>query len=296
MTPPGSEVATGAVADAANEAKGILRLFFGPIAAELGETIALPAREMRMTRTAAMLQRAEVRVKALSSETPTLVRIPARGALPLLEAASVEDDAFLCEWYADLLANAALGQGTDDLGSFAEITKQLSPRDAHLFQLLVHRHTEQLRNLDDDPTGRTRAGAVRRPLVGLAQMLDSGLAVSSSLDGLLDVSCSWTQNELLVSADNLFRLGLLRDMSRAEVVAPPPSDRAKREVRRVQRIEIRGGRPTTNTPTNVLFQPTRQWVALSHLGLAFARSINPPDAGIPDVALIDPPLRRQIRG
>ena len=273
------ELVAEQVAAAAEEAQGLLTKLLGPLATEVGELLALPLRQRRIVRTAQVLRRAEERVREAEREGEAeRVSVPAKGAVPLLDAASLEDDG-LWERYADLLANAALGRGTDDLASFAEILRQLGHRDAQLLQVAFNHHVMRLREAER----RGDTPPVARPWLDLAEMRQTGHGIAQGLEDLPDVSCSWSRTQIRVSIDNLFRLGLLRDVSATEVAAPDLSGRPER----ISRVSPRESLLRRDRNSRVL-QPTRERVVLSDLGLAFAQAVNPPHVAVPDFELRDP--------
>ena len=84
-----AELGIDAIEQVTSDADGILRRLLGPLAGEAGQLIAMPLRERRLVKTAKMLKRVEEKVQeqlAIGAERQT---IPARGVVPLIEAASL---------------------------------------------------------------------------------------------------------------------------------------------------------------------------------------------------------------
>ena len=270
---------------AAEESKWILGRLLGPLATEIGERLALSHRERRMVKSYEMLTRVEAKIKEHQAATGAeQVLIPARGAVPLLEAASLEDDPSLAAMYEELLANAATGTGTNDLASFTEIVRQFSPLDAQLMQEMFNQHILKIREryLDGGPD---RPGRVERPHFDLAEKVKTGRGSAVRVAGLPDVNYFATAAELRVSVDNLFRLGLLKDVSTQAVSVdnePPFGGRFVTTGSTLASMMASGPR------TAPLYQPSRKTVVLSDLGFAFMQAVNSPSIEIPNVETYEP--------
>ena len=203
---------------------------------------------------------------------------------------SLEEDEELSELYEDLLANAALGRKPNDLASFASILRQLSPSDAQLLQRIFNRYVMRARETDEN-----KHASRPFPSFDLRRMRERpGVSLEVFASDLRRVEHRWTPEDLMISVDNLLRLGVLRDVSSVEVLVDNAFDfrsakfpTAPRPITaRVKRAGVmEKALPTDNTAyreTSVL-QPKRDYVSLSDLGLAFARSVNPPSLVIPEV-------------
>ena len=197
----------------ADETRGILQRLLGPVVTEAGERLALPMRKRRMVKPHEMLTRIEDLIQEhIATSGAERVAVPARGAVPLVEAASLEDDADLSAKYEALLANAALGTGTDNLATFTETLRQMSPLDGQLMQEMFNHHVLQVR-ANYASGGSDRPRSVRRPHFDLDEKVKTGGGTASRMNDLPDVSYSATSDQRRVSADNLFRLGLLKHVS-----------------------------------------------------------------------------------
>ena len=294
-----AELGIDAIEQVTSDADGILKQLLGPVAEEAGQIIAMPLREMRLVKTAKMLQRVEEKIQVEIGKGAERVTVPARGVVPLIEAASLEDDKDLSDLYVDLLSNAALGNGTQDISSFAAILKQLGPADAALLQFAFNSYILSLRR--ELAGGSERAP---RPSLDITSMLVPGQAAVSFGEGLRDAPLTWTTDGLRISVDNLIRLGLLRDVSVVEVrvdggaasyftgtsvSVSPPLEHPTSALR--ESLGLEPGTPgepalPLNAPIrNTVLQPTRDKVALSDLGLAFSRCVNSPGIEIPAVVV-----------
>ncbi len=194
----------------------------GPVAAEIGMTFGdAAARVYRFKRALKLLHK----VQRLASECgydPAAVR--PKILLPILEHASVEDDDVLHDRWAALLANACNPDSDITVSpSFPEILAELSSKEAILLDA-IQRHVESNLGahystfpkqsnwayLVDVGTWKTivqlyaQLGLSRVPtdvLLNYPQLLNAG-----STDATADYS------DFRVTIDNLFRLGLLREV------------------------------------------------------------------------------------
>ncbi|MEM1054551.1 MAG: Abi-alpha family protein [Bacteroidota bacterium] len=274
---------------AASDADGVLKKLLGPFADEAGQLIAMPLRERRLVKTAEMLRRVEEKVQKQLGLGATRKVVPARGVVPLLEAASLENDMELQEQYENLLAHAALGERTQDLASFSSILRQMSPSDAGLLQLVFNRYVGQLRDLEERGKG---AGPV--PALDLKRMREGQGVIVQRVSGLRPLEYRWTPESLSVSLDNLFRLGLLRDLSEVQVLigdSPIWGIQRTRRSTTLRRVGI-ALRDREEVADGVggrrVFQPYRERIALSALGLAFALCVSPMGLELPDIQLNEP--------
>jgi predicted transcriptional regulator len=111
---------------------GLLKRIAGPLADEIGESLALAARPYRILRSVKMLHKTQ-RMLEDAGVNPQVV--PPRLFLPMLEAASIENDEDLHTRWAALLANAA--SAPDSVHpSYIEVLKQLTPVEARLLDAL----------------------------------------------------------------------------------------------------------------------------------------------------------------
>src|SRR5207245_4265961 len=104
----------------------------GPLADEVGESLALVARPYRIMLAAKMFQKTQ---RMLNEAGVTPHAVPPRLFLPILENASIQDDEDLHTRWAAMLANAAASKNTVH-PSYIEILKQLAPEDAALLDKL----------------------------------------------------------------------------------------------------------------------------------------------------------------
>jgi hypothetical protein len=112
--------------------KGLLQRVAGPLADEVGETLALIARPYRIKLSLKMFQKTQ---RMLSEAGIAPQTVPPRLFLPMLEAASIENDEELHTKWSALLANAASSPNKVH-PSYIEILKQLTPEDARLLDRL----------------------------------------------------------------------------------------------------------------------------------------------------------------
>jgi hypothetical protein len=112
--------------------KGLLQRVAGPLADEVGESLALIARPYRIRLSLKMFQKTQ---RMLSEAGIAPQAVPPRLFLPMLEAASIENDEDLHTKWSALLANAASSPGKVH-PSYVEILKQLTPDDARFLDRL----------------------------------------------------------------------------------------------------------------------------------------------------------------
>lgn len=110
----------------------IVKRVAGPLADEIGESLAVLARPYRIMLSVKMFQKTQRMLKE-AGITPQAV--PPRLFLPILEGASIQDDDDLHTRWSALLANAATSPGLVH-PSYVEILKQLTPEDAQLLDRL----------------------------------------------------------------------------------------------------------------------------------------------------------------
>ena len=132
--PVSSAAAENAISEVSQAAEGLLKRLLGPAIDEAGLILQDKVRVYRLKNTLRALDR----VRALLSEANIEPRqVPLRALLPLLDGVSLEDDEFLREKWARLLASAA--SSTDEYlahPSFARILSEMSAREAKLLDLM----------------------------------------------------------------------------------------------------------------------------------------------------------------
>lgn len=199
-------------------------------------------------------------------------RLTPKALVAIGNGASLEYDASLAEKWAALLANAAEGWENGRAASFAAILGQLTPDDAQLLDALQARHVPAETSWQD-PLGHARfleleatRGADLRQFLDVRRSADAVAAPApSGTEALAEALAGLTPPRVRIAADNLFRLGLLSDVSSAMVSRDTGLGR-------------RGILPTAPQffPTN-----DRGAVVLSDLGAAFVRACTPPDLATP---------------
>lgn len=110
----------------------IVKRIAGPLADEIGESLAVLARPYRIMLSVKMFQKTQRMLKEAGIVPQT---VPPRLFLPIMEGASIQDDEDLHSRWAALLANAAVSP-TLVHPSYIEILKQLTPEDAQLLDRL----------------------------------------------------------------------------------------------------------------------------------------------------------------
>ncbi|HZJ17017.1 MAG TPA: Abi-alpha family protein [Chthoniobacteraceae bacterium] len=116
--------------------------------------------------------------------------IPPRTLIPILEGASIEDNAELAELWAALLANAATSEEDVIPPILPSILQQLTPFDAHIFARVHALQVElQTRERDVGPEGELPRWGVRRSEIGLvdadSERLESAINTLTAL-GLIE--------------------------------------------------------------------------------------------------------------
>jgi Abortive infection alpha len=119
----------------------LVKRIAGPLADELGESLALSLRPYRIRLAAKMFQKTQRMLKEIGV-TPHVV--PPRLFLPLMENASIQDNEDLHTRWAALLANAATSPNLVH-PSFIEILKQLAPEDA-IYLDRIYDHVQSKKN------------------------------------------------------------------------------------------------------------------------------------------------------
>jgi hypothetical protein len=153
--------------------KGLLQRVAGPLGDEVGESLALIARPYRIKLSLKMFHKTQ---RMLSEAGIALQAVPPRLFLPMLEAASIEDDEDLHTKWSALLANAAASPGKVH-PSYIEILKQLTPDDARfLDKLYIATNDTRFRQLKgllgEDQFGIPFQNIVRLGLVQTTYQVD----------------------------------------------------------------------------------------------------------------------------
>jgi hypothetical protein len=121
-----------ALAKALESVADLLQRIAGPLADEVGDSFAISYRPYRVKLGLKALQKTQRMLKEAGISPQA---VPPRLFLPMMEAASIEDDEDLHTHWAALLANAAT---SPDLvhPSYIEVLKQLMPVEARLLDAL----------------------------------------------------------------------------------------------------------------------------------------------------------------
>ena len=121
-----------ALAKALESVADLLHRIAGPLADEVGDSFAISYRPYRVKLGLKALQKTQRMLKEAGISPQA---VPPRLFLPMMEAASIEDDEDLHTHWAALLANAA---ASPDLvhPSYIEVLKQLTPVEARLLDAL----------------------------------------------------------------------------------------------------------------------------------------------------------------
>jgi hypothetical protein len=103
-------------------------------------------RYMRWERQMRLMEKASEYMASLGVESPTKP-IPLKLAIPLFEAASLEDDDYLQDLWAKLLVNSSIEGSPIDLNrSYIDILERLSHLDAHILSVIYALPEDELRN------------------------------------------------------------------------------------------------------------------------------------------------------
>jgi len=126
--------ATGKAIDASQKFGGFISRFIaGPIEQGMG-IFEDKLKYMRWERQLRLMQRADKLLREIGLTQPTR-HIPLKLAIPLLEAASLEDDDYLQDLWAKLLVNAANGGSRITLQrAYIAVLEQLTPLEAAILQ------------------------------------------------------------------------------------------------------------------------------------------------------------------
>lgn len=177
--------------------KGLVQRVAGPLGDEVGESLALIARPYRIKLSLKMFHKTQ---RMLSEAGIAPQSVPPRLFLPMLEAASIENDEELHTKWSALLANAAASPGKVH-PSYIEILKQLTPDDARfLDKLYIATNATRFRQLKgllgDDHFGIPFQNIVRLGLVQTTYGVD-GMKVHITGGGDPFVSGDMDENHWL---------------------------------------------------------------------------------------------------
>jgi len=137
---------TGKAIDATQKFGGFIsRYVAGPLEQGMG-IFEDKLKYMRWERQLRLMQRAEQLLRETGLNEPTRA-IPLKLAVPLLEAASLEDDDYLQDLWARLLVNAANGNSQVSLQrAYIAILEQLTPFEAVILQMIYSLPYDQTRH------------------------------------------------------------------------------------------------------------------------------------------------------
>jgi len=138
--------ATSKAIDAGQKFGGFIsRYVAGPIEQGMG-IFEDKLKYMRWERQVRLMQRAEQLLREAGLSGPTRP-VPLKLAVPLLEAASLEDDDYLQDLWARLLVNAANGSSRINLQrAYISVLEQLTPFEAAILQMIYSLPYEQTRH------------------------------------------------------------------------------------------------------------------------------------------------------
>lgn len=177
-----------------------LARIFGPPADEAGDHLALELRALLAPRRAnleAVIRKSKIPQAELIQALKTL---PMKTWVPMLEAASLEEDETLQEKWAALLANATSGQvDFAQLPSLSNVLTQLSPHEVKILDWIYSKVLE----IEKIPFGN---GALRNHLV---------VGFPAVIYLQMHEMRNYPAQHYSPLFENLDRLGLCRDLSRA---------------------------------------------------------------------------------
>lgn len=138
--------ATGKAIDAGQKFGGFISRFVaGPLEQGMG-IFEDKLKYMRWERQLRLMQRADQMLKEIGLTQPTR-HIPLKLAIPLLEAASLEDDDHLQDLWAKLLVNAANSASSVTLQrAYISVLEQLTPLEAAILQKIYALPYDQTRH------------------------------------------------------------------------------------------------------------------------------------------------------
>lgn len=138
--------ATGKALDASREVGGFISKYIaGPLEQGMG-IFEDRLRYLRWESQLRLMRRAEETLKHLGMTTPTRA-VPLKIAIPLLQAASIEEDDQLQDRWVNLLVNAANeGSGVEISRSYIAILEQLTPIEAQILDVIYALPFEEIQH------------------------------------------------------------------------------------------------------------------------------------------------------
>lgn len=199
---------------AAERVKGFLQKLLGPAVEEAGLILQEHVRQYRLQNQIKILGKAQ---GMLDKAHISPAAVPLKTLLPLLENASLEQEADLQAKWAALLANASI-EANAVLPGFVEILKQLSPAEARLLDGMWERICAELNRVYEevDPSMARflgTAGLYHDQIGTLA--VELGLSavpwvkLETRLDDTAPADVRAQRIRLGTALDNLMRLGLI---------------------------------------------------------------------------------------
>ena len=136
--------AVGKTTDLARDFGGFIAKFVsGPLEQGVG-VFEDRLRYMRWERQVRLMQRVQTIMEELGELSPTKP-IPLKLAVPLFQAATLEDDDYLQDMWANLLVNSAVSkQGIELRRAYIDILERLSPLEALILEKLCALHEDEL--------------------------------------------------------------------------------------------------------------------------------------------------------
>jgi hypothetical protein len=199
-------VTTGKAIDATQQLGGFIAKYVaGPLEQGMG-IVEDRFKYMRWERQVRLMKRAEQLLREVGLDAPTRA-IPLNLALPLLEAASLEDDDHLQDLWARLLVNAANENSQVTVKrAYIAILEQLTPLDATILEKIYALPYENTRH-DGVRTHNlpfsASAGGRNEPTVETLEPSDDvklGLANLARL-GCITIQKSWGNGEIFTSVN-----------------------------------------------------------------------------------------------
>ncbi len=137
---------TGKAIDVSQEFGGFVsRYISGPLEQGMG-IFEDKLKYMRWERQMRLMERASEYMTSIGMESPTKP-IPLKLAIPLLEAASLEDDDYLQDMWAKLLVNSSIEGSPIDLNrSYIDILERLSHLEANILSVIYALPEDELKN------------------------------------------------------------------------------------------------------------------------------------------------------
>lgn len=267
-----SALVTAGSEDAAKEAAGLMQQLLGPAFEELGQAIRDRVILFRAGRVVRLMDRAQSLLREAGREPQ---RVAPKTLLTILEGASLEDDDDLSDYWAALLANASIEENLSYGASFGAILRQLTPEDAQVLTALwVVR--AQAPDSGSGPRGGVNLNALYGGVgslvgeSGRTHYISEATALIETYPALQNL---WAMpaDRLVVSVENLLRLGVLSDQSVSLIpVATEAVDIGDYLPAQLQELP--------KYIKQAISSPRRERVVFSHLGVAFMQACEPPAA------------------